>query len=260
MDMIPETDPFGRIARFYDADYRDHTEDLPLIVDLAQQAGGRALELGCGTGRVLLPLAAVGCEVTGVDSSPGLLAQARRKLQEQRYLDRVVLVQADLRTVDLARRDHDFACCVSNTLMHLATQADQRAVLANARRHLRPGGTLLVDLFFPHLPELARVDGLQELADTWTDPETGHPVHKWVVRRVDVATQRIHVLFIYEEVRPNGAVVRTEFPFLLRYLWPDELALLLEGSGFQVVERWGDFHGAPLDSGSERLILVAQAV
>lgn len=260
MDMIPELQPFDRIARFYDADYRNHTDDLPLIVDLAQQAGQHVLELGCGTGRVLIPLAAVGCQVTGLDGSLALLDRARRKLQAAGYADRVTLVQGDLRTADLPRTDYDFACCVSNTLMHLTTQADQRAVLANARRHLRPGGHLLLDLFFPHIPELARVDGLQELADTWTDPETGHTVHKWIVRQTDVAHQWIEARFIYEEIRADGTPLRTEGPFLMRYLWPDELALLLEVAGFRVVEQWGDFDASPLHSASPRIITLAEAV
>ena len=247
-------DPF---APFYDSDYRNYHDDIQLVVDLAQDAGGTALELGCGTGRVLVPLAATGCRVTGVDSSPALLALARRKGEQAGVTARLRLVEGDLRSFSLAEEGFDFAFCVSNTLMHLTTQADQLAVLRAAHRHLRPGGRLLVDLFNPDIPHLAAISGVQELADRWEDAERGATVLKWSVRRLDVARQLQETTFIYESVFADGRVEKTVLPFLLRFLWPSEGALLLEKAGFRVEEVWGDFDGHEYDSESERLIFLA---
>ncbi len=93
---------FDAFARFYDGDYRDYVEDLQLVTDLVQESGGPVLEMGCGTGRVLLPLAAGGVECTGIDLSPALLAVAQAKLTQANLAQGVTLVQGDMRTVDLS--------------------------------------------------------------------------------------------------------------------------------------------------------------
>jgi len=248
---------FDRFAQFYDADYRHYTDDLPTILELADECGNPVLELGCGTGRVLLPLAQAGHTVTGVDISPALLAVAQQKLQMTDYAPRVTIMEADLRTFALPQKEFAFAFCTSNTLMHLTTQADQLAVLRNAHRHLAMDGLLLLDLFNPDLPRLLAVNGLQELADQWQDETTGAQVIKWSIRTVDWAEQIQETLFIYEEVYLDGSVRRTACPFTLRFLWRSEAELLLEKAGFTVEAVWGDFDGNPYDISSEHLILLA---
>lgn len=253
----PDVTLFDRFARFYDDDYREVDADLDMLAMLAAEWGEPLLELGCGTGRVLAPLAAAGHRITGVDISPALLAHAARKVQEHALSGRVQLVAADLRTFDLPHKEFAFAFCVSNTLMHLTTADDQLAVLRNAARHLRPGGRLLIDLFNPDLSRLFAIDGLLELADQWQDAATGADVLKWSVRRLDVAAQLQETLFIYEEVFADGRTQRTACPFTLRYLWRSEAELMLQLAGFIVEEVWGDFEGAPYADGAEQLILIA---
>jgi SAM-dependent methyltransferase len=256
-EIVNDVD-FDAFAPFYDADYRDYDDDLQMIVDLAQSAGERALELGCGTGRVLVPLAAVGHLVTGVDRSAALLAQAEQKVKQARLSSHVQLVRDDLRTFHIEQRNFDFAYCVSNTLMHLTTQDDQLAVLANTARHLRPDGLLLLDLFNPDIVRLTEVAGLQELADQWIDEESGAQVFKWSVRRVDVAHQHQETIFIYEEILPDGRTQKRAIPFTLRFLWPSEAQLLLQMAGFAIEAVYGDFDGNPYDDSSERLIFLAR--
>ncbi len=249
---------FDHFARFYDHDYRNYDDDLDGIVELALNFGGPTLELGCGTGRLLLPLAVAGCVVTGVDISPALLRVAESKLRAAGLEQHVTLVEDDLRTVDLGTDRFRFAFCTSNTLMHLTTADDQLAALCNARRHLLPGGALLIDLFNPDVPRLNQINGLQELADQWTDDRSGIQVVKWCVRTIDRAQQLQDTLFIYEESLSDGSVRRTTCPFTLRFLWRNEAELLLAQAGYRVTEVWGDFAGAPYDSGSDHLILLAE--
>lgn len=248
---------FDRFAPFYDSDYRNYSDDIQLVVDLAQDAGETALELGCGTGRVLIPLAATGCRVTGVDNSPALLALARRKAEQAGVVARLQLFEDDLRSFVLPEKGFDFAYCVSNTLMHLNTQAEQLAALRTAHAHLRPGGRLLIDLFNPDIPHLTAISGVQELADRWEDEERDATVLKWVVRRVDVAQQLQETTFIYESVYADGRVEKAVLPFFLRFLWPSEGELLLEKAGFRVEEIWGDWDGNDYTSESEHLIFLA---
>ena len=113
---------FDAFAPFYDADYRNYNQDLQLIVDLAQMSGERCLELGCGSGRALLPPAAAGHFVVGVDGSAAMLALARQKTQSPRLTGHVELIHDDLRTFRIEKTPFDFAYCVSDTLMHLPTR------------------------------------------------------------------------------------------------------------------------------------------
>ena len=256
MSLMQPAAAFDRFARFYDEDYRAYTDDVEAIVALAKEADGPVLELGCGTGRLLLPLAAAGRTVTGVDLSPALLEVARAKLAASPHGRRVTLVTGDLTDVALAQRDFAFAFCTSNTLMHLADADAQQAALVNAERHLRPGGLLLIDLFHPDIARLMEVDGVTELADQWTRPD-GTTVIKWSVRSLDLAAQIQETLFIYEEIAPDGAVRRTLCPFTLRFLWRHETELMLAAAGFTVEAVWGDFEGTPYDNASDHLILLA---
>lgn len=250
--------PFDAFARYYDADYRHYDEDVDLMLSLADECGDPILELGCGTGRLLLPLVLQGHTITGVDISPALLAIAASKLQALGRPTAVELVQADLRSVALPRRDYAFAFCASNTLMHLADPAAQMQALRNAHSHLRPGGALLLDLFNPDVARLAAVDGVQELADRWQDEESGAHVLKWVVRSMDWAEQIQETVFIYEETLPDGTTRRTVCPFPLRFLWRHEAELMLQTAGFTVEAVWGDFEGGDYDAASNQLILLGK--
>ncbi len=251
---------FDHFARFYDADYRNYVEDIDTILELAEEYGDPILELGCGTGRVLLPLAAAGHQVVGIDISMTLLDVARTKLTAAGLDALVALVKGDMRHHPLERANFGFAFCTSNTLMHLNTVGDQLAVLRNAHRHLRPGGLLLVDLFNPDIGRLLEVNGVLELADQWIDPYSGTQVLKWSVRMLDLAAQIQDTLFIYEEVLADGQTRRTACPFALRFLWHSEAELMLQMAGFTVDAVWGDFAGNPYDSQSEHLILLATKV
>lgn len=252
------TSIFDVFARYYDADYRDYVDDFDLILTLAQEIGDPVLELGCGTGRVLAPLAAQGHDVTGIDVSGPLLEIARAKLTAVEGGRNIQLVQADMRTYDLLRKDYAFAFCTSNTFMHLMTPQDQLQALRNTHRHLRKGGALLIDLFNPDVVRVVQIDGVQEYADRWTDTDTGRQVVKWMVRAVDWAQQIQETIITYEETLPEGGSHRVICPFTLRFLWRNEAELMLQTAGFVVEQVWGDFEGSDYDAASDHLILLAR--
>lgn len=257
-DGSASTTIFDVFARYYDADYRDYVDDFDLILTLAQETGDPVLELGCGTGRVLAPLAAQHHDITGIDVSGALLEIARAKLAAEKGGKDINLVQADMRTYELPRKDYAFAFCTSNTFMHLTTAQDQLQALRNTHRHLRRGGALLIDLFNPDVVRVVQIDGVQEYADRWTDAATGSQVVKWVVRAVDWAQQIQETIITYEEMLPDGANRRVICPFTLRFLWRSEAELMLQAAGFAVEQVWGDFEGSDYDAASDHLILLAR--
>ena len=247
----------NRAARFFDADYAGYLDDLPLLEAYAQRAGSPLLELGCGTGRLLIPLAEAGYRVTGVDLSPEMLRIARAKARgsrcrRKRHADRGRLCGRS------ARRSYRLAFVVMNSFLHLDTQERQLAALRHWREHLAPGGLLVIDVFHPDVTQLAGFDGRLEWDKTWNDPETGATVMKWLTRTVDLAEQTLHVTLIYDEVAADGSLRRTLVPFETRYLWRFEAELLLGKAGFTLEALYGDWDANPFESASDRMILVAR--
>ena len=161
-----------RIARFFDIEYEDFEADLPIIEAFAQRTGGPLLELGCGTGRLLTPLARRGYHVTGVDISPAMLRLAGAKADAAAVAERITLVEGDYSAVALAGR-FQFAFTVMNTFMYLVEQETQLRALRHWRGHLAPNGMLLIDVFNPDVAQLAGLDGRLEVDTIWSDPQTG---------------------------------------------------------------------------------------
>ena len=249
---------FDRFAPFYDLEFGDFADDLALYLGFAARAGGSVLELGCGTGRVLLTLAGAGYPVTGVDLSPAMLAAARAKVSAAGLGRLVALVEDDIRRLDRLG-DARFALALSaiNSFLHLETRADQEAALAAVRERLLPGGLLILDLFPPDPRTLLEHDGRLAHAATYRDPRSGERIDKFVTSTVDAAEQRIETIFFYDRLRADGTVERTAAPFALRYVGRFELELLLERAGFREVHLYGSYELDPFTAESERLIAVA---
>ncbi len=248
---------FDRFARFYDLDYEPFQDDVVLYQGFAEMTGGPLLELGCGTGRLLLPLARAGFAVTGVDMSAKMLEVAREKVALSGLADRIQLVQADMRRPDLPQK-YRMAFIAINSFMHLTTIEDQLEALRAWHKLLLPGGLLIIDVDNPNPQHLLDADGRLELQTRWFDPDTGATVLKQISRTVDTARQLQHVMFIYDEVFPDGSTRRTLAPFQARYLYRFEGELLLDKAGFTPEHVYGSYDLDSYESDSERMIFVAR--
>lgn len=251
-------DPFAHAVRFYDLDEGRFTEDLGLYVGLAERWGGPILELGCGTGRVLAALAAAGHHVVGLDSSEAMLATARKRLARHNLLARARLVSADMRRFALEER-FAWAFCAMNSLMHLTALEDQLAALEAVRRHLHPGGYLVLDLTNPDPGWLLEPEERVVRVGVLEDSETGTVVVRQVLQRADPLRQVLHLVYIYDEVGPEGTVRRVLLPLCLRYLFPFEARLLLERAGFTVEALYGSYEMDPFDATGDRMIFVCRS-
>src|SRR3954467_5004750 len=156
----------GPLARNYDALYgvmRDPSGDAAFYRALAQESGGPVLELGCGTGRVLLPIAALGIACVGVDASPAMLAALRAKNPPSN----LELVEARMETFDLGGRRFRLVTSPFRAFLHLLDVEAQLAAPADLRRHLAPGGAVALDVFDPKLAWLAAPAEVERLDSTF---------------------------------------------------------------------------------------------
>lgn len=234
--MAETTDYFaGRVAESYDQSsaWMFAPEVVEPTVDfLAELAGdGAALELAIGTGRIALPLRQRGVRVAGIDVSPDMVAQLRKKPGAGDI--EVTIGDSASATVE---GTFSLAYTVWNSIMNLTTQDAQVACFRNAARHLKRGGCFVVEVNMPDLQRLPR-------------GETFRPFHVGRnhigIDEYDIANQGL----ISHHYR--GKVVAS-MPF--RYVWPSELDLMAELAGLRLRERWSGWKREPFTSESEKLV------
>ncbi len=247
-----------KVAPFLDADYRAETADLQLYQSMAAPVTGPVLELGCGTGRVLVALLAADQPCDGLDLSSAMLSRARQRCQAMDGAAQWNLILGDMTAFTLNRRDYGLALLASNTLMHAACSAGQERTLRCIYQHLRPGGTLVLDVFNPPVEELVQQHGVVQTADSWTGAATGSTVTKWVRREVDWVQQLQWTHITYETLFADNRLEQVEARFALRFLWPHEASLMLEKAGFEVHAVWGSYLKEPLADDSDVMIFVAR--
>lgn len=250
---------FDDLARFYDLDHALVRADVDMYRQFAAQSGSPILELGCGTGRIALPLARDGHEVAAVDISSAMLAALQAKLAQEppAVAARVQVIQADMRRLALGR-EFVLAICPLNTFMHMSTQADQLAALGSAYRHLAPGGRLIVDVASPLAMLMIPAGEALSLQAEWRDEAGSRTVQKFTSVRFDQARQMQYITLIYDKVAADGSVKRSTLRTELRYVFRFEMQLLLERAGFTVEDVYGSPDLEPYEALSESMIFVAR--
>jgi SAM-dependent methyltransferase len=226
------------IADLYDyvTPYR-HRPDISFFVDAATAAGSPVLELGCGTGRVLIPTARAGIDIVGLDSSRHMLEVCHQRLEQESKAvrSRTHLVRGDMRTFALDRM-FTLVTIPFRPFQHLLTVDDQLSCLACVSRHLVQGGRLILDIFNPSLEVLANPRVGEELGD---EPEFRTPDGRRVIRRQKtVAQDRVnqvnHFELVYYVTHADGREERLVHSFPLRYLFRFEVEHLLARSGLEI--------------------------
>jgi SAM-dependent methyltransferase len=251
------------VAEFYDAAYQTaRQKDIDFFVDYSRHAGGRTLELGCGTGRVLIPTAAVGCEITGLDLSPHMLKICQEKVsrQPEQVQNRIRIVQGDMTDFDTGET-YSLVTTPFRPFQHLITIEEQKACLNCANRHLSSGGLLILDLFHPYPPRL--VPDSRYMSEIEDLPEMQLPDGRRL-RRTNRTTafhreqQYNDVELIYYVSHADGRQERLVQAFPFRYFFRYEVEHLLELCGFRVVDIFGDYDRSPFSSDSPEMIFVAE--
>ena len=226
------------VAGVYDewhSEYDSHAIDA--LAELAQ--GGRALELGIGTGRIALPLSAKGIEVHGIDAANSMIS----RLQAKPGSDRITVTQGNFADVPVTGK-FELVYIVFNTFFALSSQDEQVRCFRNVAAHLSPGGCFVIEAF---VPDVTRFSGGQV---NWATKVTTDEVQLDVGQH-DAATQRV---VSQKVVIKNGAVQM--YPLEIRYAWPSELDLMAQLAGLRLRERWSSWQREPFSSDSGQHISV----
>lgn len=249
---------YSTIARYYDAENTDKNDDIDFYLELAEEHGGPLLDVGCGTGRVMFPLAEAGYEIHGIDNEPAMLQRAQDQLNVAPELRKLIhLHSGDVRDYNMPVK-FKLTLVPYNGMMHFHDQETQLAVLRQLRKWTRDDGYLVLDL-----PNAGDVFASQDteaitLERTFLEPETGHMVMQQSVSYLDRVSQLMRVTWIYDEITGDGEVKRTFAPLTLYYYFYSEIRLLLALTGFDVVEVYGDLGFGEFGDGCERMIIIAR--
>jgi SAM-dependent methyltransferase len=221
-----------RVAEIYDEWHPAAPADM--VAALKDLTGaGPALELGIGTGRTALPLAAQGLEIHGVDASEAMVAKLRAKPGG----DRIPVSVGNFVEVG-ANGNYSLIFVIFNTFFALRSQEEQVQCFANVARHLRPGGLFLIEAFVPDPTRFTRGQIIQAM-------QVGVDEVKLEASRHDPLTQRTfsqHVLITEKGVKL--------YPVQVRYAWPAELDLMARLAGMRLRERWGNWQRDPFTAAS----------
>ena len=258
--MRPFYSPGGINVETYDTRTVSSPGEIDFYVAKARESGGPVLEVACGTGRVLWPIAHAGVDIVGIDLGTAMLEQAERKREHEtrEVSQRARFVRADMTNFDLGEQ---FALAIVpfRAFLMLLSLGAQRSTLGSICRHVRPGGRLIINIFDPRLENLIHGSTAPrvEMAGA-RHPVTRNLVSATVLeRKLDQVQQRLSERWRFQEVDDAGTLLREEYEMLeIRWIYRYEMRHLLELSGFVIEAEMSDYFGAPPAYGREQIWIV----
>jgi SAM-dependent methyltransferase len=258
-------DSYHVAAKYYDGAYgamRDLV-DAPFYLDLARESGGPVLEIGCGTGRVLLPIARQGIEIHGVDNSGPMIGILKESLaQENRAVSsKVTLHFGDMRDFRLYRR-FPLVIIPFRPMQHMHTVADQVRALTSATAHVAEGGTLALDVFYPKFEVLRLGIGEEKLEAEWPSPFDPETVIRRYYRKdaVDKINQTYSLTFIFRSYCKGQLTLEENDTLKMSYYTYPQLRALFLLAGLEPLAEYGSFAKTPLDNTAEEMIFLLRPV
>lgn len=242
-------------AHLFDVDPRDITrDDIAFYLERAKALGGAVLDLGCGTGRVCVPLAESGSETWALDLSEEMLEQLRVKMARLSApaRGRLHVVHASMAGFDLGRK-FELIIAPYRAFQALSERSEQEACLESVMSHVSDRGRFIMHVFKPK--GVLDESWVQPESFDWSvvDPRTGRTVSRYERRRrIDLERQVLHVDLIY---RVEGSTRDIVEPLAISYFFEEQMRALLRRHGFQIVEELGYFDGRPIASGPELIFV-----
>ena len=248
---------YDAIAPFYDIEHAHFDEDLDMYRNFAELCGGNILELACGSGRLLLPLANSGFTLTGVDTSAAMLDLARAALEKAGVANRCQLVQQDMCTLQLPDK-YRLAMIALGSFGHIITRQQQQQALAAIRRHLSLGATFILDISNEDARYMEQLSGQMLHLGTWQRDDGVFVTH--FLSPASAQTQHLlELTHFYEEHRQGETARRTVSQTSLYLFERNETELLLEQASFRVKDVYGNYDFGPYQHESPRMIFITEA-
>ena len=253
-----------RILNEMDADLYDYfatgqNGDVSFYLDEARKANGQVLELGCGTGRILIPVAEAGVSIFGIDNSPAMLKVARRKISGmcQDARQRIQCVEGDMRSFELDRK-FDLVIIPYRSFMFMLTLDDRRKALACIHDHLLDHGRLIFNFFDPGVDEIATnsrsAGGILKYVRSFDHSVSGNRFALHESKQFDPEEQTLDWFMFFEETNPDGRLIsKTSLALNFHYFNRYEVQHLLELYGFEIEALYGDFQRGPFRHGNEQI-------
>jgi SAM-dependent methyltransferase len=254
-------DTYHVIAKYYDAAYaaKQDLVDLPFYLDLAEQSRGPVLEIACGTGRVLLPIARKGIEICGVDNSQPMLDVLNQNLasESQVVRDKITVHQGDMRTFRLNLK-FPLVMIPFRPMQHMFTVEDQIAALKTAAAHLTDTGILAFDVFYPKFDMIWTRVGEEVAEMEWTPPSDPTKLVRRFFRKdaIDKINQIFSFTFIFRTYQSGDLILEETEAFRLCYYTYPHLRALFLLAGLEPVAEYGSFAKTPLDNSAEQMIFL----
>ena len=254
-------DTYHIIAKYYDGAYaaKQDLVDLPFYLDLAVQSRGPALEIACGTGRVLLPVARQGIEICGVDNSLPMLNVLSENLarEPQPVRERVTVHEGDMRSFRLHRK-FPLVMIPFRPMQHMFTVEDQAAALRTAAAHLSDDGILAFDVFYPKFDMIWTKVGEEIPEMEWNStPDPTKLVRRFFRKdAIDKINQIFSFTFIFRTYRSGELILEEAEAFQLCYYTYPHLRALFLLAGLEPVAEYGSFAKTPLDNSAEQMIFL----
>jgi SAM-dependent methyltransferase len=248
---------YDQLAPYYDAEWRNLTQDIPFILDEAHSAGDPILELACGSGRVALPLALAGFSVWGIDNSPAMLSLFEKKILRESpdVSSRIHISKQDMQKFSFDQR-FKLILIPFNSFLLLTDRQDFDQCLQNCKNHLDDSGKFIIDVFSPNFELCAIKEPKMQFLQHFYVPELNKVVIQWEYAKRDMGRQLIDIDFLYEEYDRNGNLENKTYSLQMSIVFRYEMEYLLEKNGFTVEAVYGNYDRSPFTNTSPQIICV----
>ncbi len=257
-EEFDSTEHSGLFAEFYDILHAGN-QDISGYLELADKYGPRVLELGSGTGRILLALAKENYQVTGIEISRDMLKICREKLAEenQEIKNNVTLIAGDIKEVSLENA-FDLILAPCNLLNYFLEVSEIKQIFKRVEEHLAAEGVFIVDNSIPDIPFMVENNGKEEVF-RFTNPKTGRLLVDRFTASYDFVNQLEYDQIELEEYQGDQLVRSAETRETLTYFFPRELKLMLESSGLKIIEERGSLlEPRPITENSSEMVFICR--